>query len=81
MWGKNNEFQEIHHSAFLIRGLRVCYIAFINRRYMATPQAFINAVNAQRGKKITEEEADALIEDAQSIIDLIRVRTNPAVAK
>jgi hypothetical protein len=33
--------------------------------------AFINAVNAQRGGKITEEDADALIEMAQQIIDLL----------
>jgi hypothetical protein len=34
-------------------------------------QAFINAVNAQRGKKIPEEDADALIEEALRIIDLL----------
>jgi len=33
--------------------------------------AFINAVNAQRGGKISEEDADALIEMAQQIIDLL----------
>jgi len=32
-------------------------------------EAFINEVEAQRGKKITEEQADELIADAQSIID------------
>ncbi|MHC4158568.1 MAG: FIMAH domain-containing protein, partial [Planctomycetota bacterium] len=33
--------------------------------------AFINAVEAQRGKKIPEAEADALIAAAQQIIDLL----------
>ena len=32
-------------------------------------EAFINQVEAQRGKKLTEEEADALIAAAQWIID------------
>ncbi len=31
--------------------------------------AFINSVKAQRGKKITEDDADRLIEDAELIID------------
>ena len=34
-------------------------------------EAFINAVQAQQGKKIPEAEADALIADAQTIIDLL----------
>ncbi len=34
-------------------------------------EAFINHVEAQRGKKLTEEEADALIAAAQQIIDNI----------
>ncbi|MHC4326079.1 MAG: FIMAH domain-containing protein [Planctomycetota bacterium] len=34
-------------------------------------EAFINAVNAQRGGKIPEADADALIEAAQQIIDLL----------
>jgi len=34
-------------------------------------QAFINAVNAQRGKKISEEDADYLVTAAQQIIDLL----------
>ncbi len=34
-------------------------------------EAFINAVNAQRGKKIPEADADALIAAAQQIIDLL----------
>jgi len=33
--------------------------------------AFINAVEAQRGNKIPEEDADALIDAAQQIIDLL----------
>ena len=33
--------------------------------------AFINAVEAQRGKKIAEADADALIAPAQAIIDLL----------
>ena len=33
--------------------------------------AFVNAVNAQRGKKISEEDADSLINAAQQIIDLL----------
>jgi len=33
--------------------------------------AFINAIEAQRGKKLTEEQADLLIADAQAIIDLL----------
>jgi hypothetical protein len=33
--------------------------------------AFISAVNAQRGKKISEEDADSLIDAAQQIIDLL----------
>lgn len=32
-------------------------------------QAFINAVEAQRGKKLTDEQATALVEAAQEIID------------
>jgi hypothetical protein len=32
-------------------------------------QAFINAVEAQRGKALTEEQADMLIEMVQRIID------------
>ncbi len=34
-------------------------------------RAFINAVQAQRGKKIPEADADALIADAQEIINLL----------
>lgn len=34
-------------------------------------QAFINAVNAQRGKKITHEQADSLVAAAQRIIGLV----------
>jgi hypothetical protein len=34
-------------------------------------EAFINAVEAQRGKKISEEDADALIEAVQQIIDML----------
>ena len=34
-------------------------------------QAFINAVEAQRGKKLTDAEADGLAEAAQAIIDLV----------
>jgi hypothetical protein len=34
-------------------------------------ESFINQVEAQRGKKLTDEEADALIEAAQEIIDSI----------
>lgn len=34
-------------------------------------QAFINAVNAQRGNQITEEQADILIQKAQEIINHI----------
>ncbi len=33
--------------------------------------AFVNAVDAQRGKKITEEDADDLIAQAQHIIFLL----------
>jgi len=33
--------------------------------------AFVNQVEAQRGKKITEEDADALIAKAQAIIALL----------
>ena len=36
-----------------------------------TLQAFINAVEAQRGKKISQEDADDLIAAAQEIIDLL----------
>jgi hypothetical protein len=36
-----------------------------------TLEAFINAVEAQRGKKIPEAEADALIAAAQEIIELL----------
>jgi len=36
-------------------------------------EAFINQVEAQRGKKITEEEADALIAAAQWLIDNISI--------
>jgi hypothetical protein len=34
-------------------------------------QAFINAVEAQRGNKITEEQADLLVAAAQAIITLL----------
>ena len=34
-------------------------------------EAFINAVEAQRGGKISEEEADALVAAAQAIIALL----------
>jgi len=34
-------------------------------------QAFINAVEAQSGNKITEEQADVLVEEAQRIINLL----------
>jgi len=34
-------------------------------------EALINAIEAQRGNKLTDEEADALIEAAQNIIDYI----------
>ena len=34
-------------------------------------EAFINAVEAQRGNKILEADADALIAAAQGIIDLL----------
>ena len=34
-------------------------------------EALINAIEAQRGNKLTEEEADALITAAQNIIDYI----------
>ncbi|MHC4882310.1 MAG: GLUG motif-containing protein [Planctomycetota bacterium] len=34
-------------------------------------KAFINTVNAQRGKKISEDNADALIAAAQQIIDML----------
>ena len=34
-------------------------------------QAFINAVEAQRGKKLSEEDADDLIVTAQKIIDML----------
>ena len=36
-----------------------------------TLEAFINAVEAQRGNKISQADADALIADAQQIIDLL----------
>jgi hypothetical protein len=36
-----------------------------------TLEAFINAVEVQRGNKISEADADALIADAQQIIDLL----------
>lgn len=42
------------------------YVAAIN-----SLNAFINAVEAQRGKKVTNEQADILVDDAQYIIDLI----------
>ena len=34
-------------------------------------KAFINAVEAQRGKKISESQADSLVHDAQAIIGLL----------
>ena len=39
--------------------------------HLALEEAFINAVNAQRGKKISETDADVLIAVAQQIIDLL----------
>lgn len=36
-----------------------------------TLEAFINAVEAQRGNKISEADADALIASAQEIIELL----------
>ena len=35
-------------------------------------EAFINQVQAQRGKKLTDEEADKLIADVQAIIDYVQ---------
>jgi hypothetical protein len=35
-------------------------------------EAFMNQVEAQRGKKLTEEEADKLIADVQAIIDNVQ---------
>ncbi len=43
-----------------------CVAAAIN-----SLEALINEVEAQRGKKISEKDADALIAAAQQIIDLI----------
>lgn len=40
-----------------------------NQAAINSLQAFINAVEAQRGNKITNEQADQLIHDAQLIID------------
>jgi hypothetical protein len=40
-------------------------------------QAFINAVQAQRGKKITSAVADALIAQAQAIMVQIQVTPTP----
>jgi hypothetical protein len=37
-----------------------------------TLNAFINAVEAQRGNKISNEDADALIATAQAIIDKLQ---------
>lgn len=34
--------------------------------------AFINAVEAQRGKEITNDQANYLVSEAQNIIDLIQ---------
>lgn len=34
-------------------------------------QAFINSVEAQRGNKITDEQADTLIQSALAIMDLV----------
>ena len=34
-------------------------------------RAFVNAVEAQSGKKISQEDADYLIEDAQQVIDML----------
>ena len=36
-------------------------------------EAFVNAVEAQRGKKITDAEADALIAEAESVISTLPV--------
>jgi hypothetical protein len=38
-------------------------------------QAFINEVNAQRGKKITEQQATELIADAQQIINSLQANS------
>ena len=40
-------------------------------------QAFINQVNAQRGKKLTDAQADELIAEAQRIIDAINATSPP----
>ena len=40
-----------------------------NQAAINSLQAFINAVNAQRGSKITNEQADALVAVAQAIIN------------
>jgi len=37
-------------------------------------QAFINAVEAQRGKHISEDEADSLVAAAQEIIDMLNMQ-------
>jgi len=39
-------------------------------------QAFINAIEAQRGKKLTDEEADLMVSDALAIIDLLSTQLN-----
>ncbi len=40
---------------------------------------FIDQVEGQRGKKITEADADELIGDAQLIIDLLEAELEPAI--
>jgi hypothetical protein len=42
--------------------------------------AFINSVEAQRGKKISESDANELIDSAQAIIDLLTTTNQPPVA-
>ena len=58
----------------LVSVLEVAIISLDNGQENAAVNkfnAFINLVEAQRGKKITEEQADELIAKAQRIIDNI----------
>jgi hypothetical protein len=67
--GTTNSLLAKLHEAYqkLIDGNDKNDVAAINKL-----EAFINAVEAQRGKKITEADADNLITQAQAIIDKLK---------
>jgi hypothetical protein len=50
-------------------GIYDYYDEEIEQDYDAALEAFINAVQAQRGNKLTDAQADELVENTQAVID------------